>query len=584
LLKKNNFKLSDLPNTSGVYLMKDARDKIIYIGKAKKLRNRVKNYFTGTIKDLKTQKLVENVTNFDYILTNTETEALILEDSLIKKHRPKYNILLKDDKRYPFLKLTKESFPRLIITRQKKKNDGFYFGPYTDIGSLKYTKRLIHEIFSLRLCTNMGKKPCLNYQIDKCLAPCGNKISQKKYMQIISQVRKFLNGKNTLLLSSLKKQMLQFSTDLNFKKAQRIKKQIDSLVKIAQKQTVYFKDEKNRDVVCGFLDNKYCAMAVLRIIEGRLISKETYLINNIENKSYSEILSAFLKLYYIPKLHTLPYAILIDKQTEDFQKLKETLPLFIPQKGKLKKLLFIASKNAFDHIEQEKLKYLRSFAQTVYPIQELKQKLSLTTLPLKIACIDISTIQGVDTVASLVFFENGKPQKKSYMHFEIKSVQGQDDFAAMSETLKRYLTKIRQYDRPDLIVVDGGKGHLSASKKVLEEFREDIQIISLAKREEEIFLPSKKNSIILSKKSFALKLLIKIRNEAHRFAITYHRKKRKKRTLRSKLDEIVGENKKFTLLQKFGSIKNIKKASIPNLLSVKGIGKVLAQKIKNNLQ
>ncbi len=575
-----------LPDQAGVYLMKNKAGKIIYVGKATSLKNRVRSYFAGKKSDLKTRKLVENVTDLDYIMVSSAHEALILEDTLIKKYRPKYNILLKDDKRYPFLKLTDEPYPRLVVTREQKHDKGDYFGPFTDASAMHRVKQMVEEIFPLRKCNTMAKKRCLNYQIGKCVGVCeADESLSQEYKLLVQRVKKFLSGASKVISADLQRLMDSAAEKMDYKKAAVYKLQWESLQKLGQKQTVYFEDNKRRDVVVGYLEENLGAIAVLKLVEGRLVGKETYPLKNIAGKSMQEVLSAFLKQYYLPRLDVLPWQILLelDPQGELDEELLERLSLFVPQKGKLSKLLWMARQNAFDLVEQERLKYLRRSARTAVPVLELKRALGLSVLPTKIICIDISTIQGSDTVSSLVFFENGKPKKKNYLHFKMKEVQGQDDFASMQETLRRYLAKLDQYEKPDLIVVDGGKGQLSSSLEILQEMKVDIAIVSLAKRLEEVFLPGQSDSIMLPRKSLALKMIVHLRDEAHRFAITYHRKRRSMRTLASELDSVVGEQTKYNLLREFGSVQGVKEATVEELQTVKGVGEKLAEKVKGEL-
>ncbi len=579
-------KLATLPSQAGVYLMKNKAGKIIYVGKATSLKNRVRSYFAGKKSDLKTRKLVENVADLDYIMVASAHEALILEDTLIKKHRPKYNILLKDDKRYPFLKLTDEPFARLVVTREKKHDRGDYFGPFTDSGAMHRVREMVEEIFPLRKCNTLGKKRCLNFQIGKCVGVCeADEKLRDEYGRLVWRVKKFLSGHSREISAELQRLMESAAAKLDYKKAAIYKAQWESLQKLGQRQTVYFEDAKRRDVVAGYLEEKSGAIAVLKLVEGRLVGKESYPLKNVAGKSMQEVLAAFLKQYYLPRLEQLPWQILVetDLAAELDEDLRQELTLFVPQKGKLSKLLWMARQNAFDLVEQERLKYLRRAVRTAAPVLELKQALGLAVLPTKIICIDISTIQGSDTVSSLVFFENGKPKKKNYMHFRMKEVQGQDDFASMQETLRRYLGKLDEYESPDLIVVDGGKGQLSSSVEVLQEMGVDIAIVSLAKRLEEVFLPGQSESILLPRKSLALKMIVHLRDEAHRFAITYHRKRRSMRTLSSELDEVVGQKTKYKLLREFGSVQAVKEATVEELQVVKGVGEKLAEKVSQEL-
>jgi len=585
-------KLKYLPLKSGVYLMKDGSEKVIYVGKAKILKNRIKSYFSGIINDEKTKRLVRNIRSFEYIITSTEKEALILESNLIKHYKPQYNVMLKDDKEYPFIKITwREPFPRIFVTRNLKKDRNKYFGPYVDVKAVRRAVRMLEWIFPYRTCTRkipedaiIWKRPCINFQLGKCPAPCTGKIDKTEYRKIISNIIHFLKGRNEIVKESLRREMEKFSKKMQFEEAAKTRDRILNIQKFNRKQNMFFKDQKDRDVIGLYKEDNKAAIAVMKILSGKLLNKEIYAMNNVEEESSSEILAAFLKQYYADKLAKLPFKIIIQEKSDEFDQINEMLKkkLFIPQKGELKALQLISMENAFNYIEEQKLKYLRKSNRAIFPIKELKDKLNLKKLPRKMVCLDISTILGIDTVSSLVFFENGKPKKKNYLHFIIKTVSGQNDFASMAETLERYLKKIDDYERPDLIVIDGGKGQLNAANNILKELKiDDIEMISLAKRIEEVFFPESKRSVILPRSSSALRLLIHIRDEAHRFAITFHRKRRKTRFLTTELDKIngVGEKMKFQLLNEFGSIQGIRAASTEQLIKIKGIGKIQAEKI-----
>ena len=591
-------KLKLLPVSPGVYIMKNASDKIIYIGKAKVLRNRVRSYFTGTHNDAKTIEMVSKIADLEYILTQTENQALELEANLVKKHQPKYNIQLKDDKRKPFIKITiKEPFPQVFVTRELKKDGSkyFYFGPYTDTKALRKTMRMLEWIFPIRTCTRnipdgkpVFERACMNFQLGKCTAPCIGNISKEDYKKNVNALIQFVKGRNQEVINDLTARMKKCSDDLKFEEAAEIRDKIENVQKLNRSKNMFFTDEKNRDIIGVYQEGDKAAVAVLKILSGKLLNKEIYALNNTEGSSLHQIMEAFLKQYYASKLEELPFRIFLQVEPEDIETINKWLKnkLVIPKKGDNKTLISIAKENAFNFVEEEKLKYLRKSNRTIFPIKELKDKLGLKKLPRKMICIDISTIQGTDTVSSLVFFENGKPKKKNYRHFIMKTVKGQDDFASMEETMRRYLNKIDENEKPDVIVIDGGKGQLSKSYNILQEMKKtDIEMISLAKRVEEVFLPNNKNSIILPRNSSALRVLIKIRDEAHRFAITFHRKRRKKRTLKSELDSIsgVGEQTKFSLLKKFGSVENIGKASMIELMSVRGIGERSAKIILDYL-
>lgn len=590
-------KLKILPEKPGVYLMKNSSGKIIYVGKSKFLKNRIRSYFTSSKHDTKTEELVSHIADFEYIITGTEAEALILENNLIKKHKPKYNIFLRDDKQYPFIKIAQnEPFPRIFVTRQIIKDGSRYFGPYTKAGSIRKILRMLEWIFPFRTCNRnipddkvVFEKACINFQLGKCNAPCIGNISKSEYNKIIKNIIHFLKGRNELIVENLLDEMKMRAEKLEFEKAAQIRDKIQSIQKLNNSQTMYFSDLKNRDVIGVYAEGNKAAVSVLKILSGKLLNKEIYALENAQGNTDSQLMEAFLKQYYADKIDLLPYRIIVQTLPEDHEVLSQWLrnKFVIPQRGEMKALVVIAKENAFNYVEEQKLRYMRKSSRTVLPIIELKDKLGLKKLPRKMICLDISTIQGTDTVSSIVFFENGKPKKKNYRHFIIKTVSGQDDFASMMETLNRYFDKIEEQEKPDLIVIDGGKGQLSSAYSVMKQKNiPDIEMISLAKRLEEVFLPKRSDSIILPRTSSALRLLINIRDEAHRFAISYHRKRRNMRTLTSDLDKIkgIGKETRFLLLKEFGSVERIKKATFEELTTIKKIGSDTANRIIEELR
>jgi excinuclease ABC subunit C len=523
---------------------------------------------------------------------NSESEAFILEANLIKQHKPKYNIMLKDDKRYPFIKITlNEPYPRIIITRELIKDGGKYFGPYTDTFSLRKTLRFLEWIFPLRNCKRIipsdkivFTKACINYQLKKCPAPCIGKISTEQYKITVQRVLSFFSGKHTELIDDFRQEMLRDSDNQLFESAAKWRDRIIELEKIQKRQSVFYPDQRNVDIIGYYQEQLIAFIVILRMINGKILHQESYPLTQLENYHDSEILCSFLKLYYSER-EELPDEILLPHQPADYDELNEWLSnrLILPQRGEKAKLLAMAKKNAFHLVEEKKLAHLKKANRTIKPIQELKEKLNLPKLPRKIICMDISTIQGTDTVSSAVFFENGKPKKKYYRHYIIRTIDTQNDFAAMAETMTRFIMETqREADmQPDLIVIDGGKGQLSSAVSVLKDLNNNTSIISLAKRIEEIFLPDNSESLILAKSSMALRLLTNIRDEAHRFAINFHRLRRSKRTLISELQDIegIGEQTKFLLLKELGSIEAIKNSSLDDLTAIKGIGSSTAEKI-----
>lgn len=586
-------KAAFLPDNPGVYLWKDKDDEVIYVGKALNLRNRIKSYLSSTAKDPKTEQLVSHIADLDYIITNSEAEAFLLEATLIKRYQPKYNVLLKDDKRYPFVKITlAEPFPRILVSRDLVKDGSRYFGPYTDVKSLRRTLRTFEWLFPIRTCSRnipadkiKYKQACINYQLGKCPAPCIGKIDTTGYAEIVQRLIRFFDGRYEEVVNEYRSEMNRCAGELKFEEAARLRDRIVAIERIQKRQSVFYADRRNIDIIGFYQEDIEAICLVLRMQEGAIINQENYPLKNLVHESRESILASFLKLYYASR-EELPQEILLPHAPEDHEALSTWLKgrLVLPQRGEKTKLLAMAKRNAFHLIEEKKLAHLRKANRTIFPIQELKECLNLPSLPRKIVCMDISTIQGTDTVSSAVFFANGKPKKKFYRHFIIRSIDTQNDFAALQETLTRFLNEIdKEPDmRPDLFIIDGGKGQLSSTNEILKaSIYHDISIISLAKRAEEIFLPGSTESIILPRSSSALRLITNIRDEAHRFAINFHRSRRSKRTLISELEDIsgVGEQSKFLLLKSLGSVESIRKASIEELMNIKGIGAKTAQTI-----
>lgn len=587
-------KLALLPEQPGVYLWKDKDGTIIYIGKALNLKHRIKNYLNPAGKDLKTEHLIKNIADLDYIITNSEADAFILEATLVKRYRPKYNIMLKDDKRYPFVKITvNEPFPRIFITRELLKDNAKYFGPYTEVRYLRNTLRDLEWIFPLRSCNRnipkiKYKQPCMNFQLGKCPAPCIGNISQKDYAKTVNQLLRFFNGRYTELLDELRTEMQNASAELRFEEAGKFRDRIIAIERIQKRQSVFNVEGGNIDIIGFYREEKRAVCVILKMKNGAIIHQENYPLTNLDYEEPDSILASFLQLYYADR-EEMPEEVLLPFAPKDMDKLNSWLgnKLQIPQRGEKTKLIAMAKTNAFNIVEESKLAHLRKANRTIFPVQELKEALKLPKLPRKIVCMDISTIQGSDTVSSAVFFENGKSKKKYYRHFIIRSIETQNDYAAMQETMARFLTETQKEPqmKPDLIVIDGGKGQLSASEQILRASgNNDISIIALAKRAEEVFVPGNEQSIILPRSSSALRLLINIRDEAHRFAISLHRKRRSRRTLESELESIsgIGEKNKFLLLKELGSVENIANANRETLSKIKGIGPKIAEKIYNH--
>lgn len=591
-------KLALLPDKPGVYLWIDEAGVIIYVGKALVLKHRVRSYVTGTPSDSKTARLVKRIADLDYIVTETESEAFTLEANLIKRHRPQYNILLKDDKKYPFIQVSlSEPFPRVTVTRDLVKDGSRYFGPYTDVKALRRTLRHMEWIFPLRTCRRVipdgepiYEKACINHQLGLCPAPCIGLVNKNDYRRTVSQLIHFLQGKHGQIIEEMRVEMEHLSEEMRYEEAAKVRDRINELERLKRNQTMYFSDLKDRDIIALYREESIAAIVVLKMIEGKIINKELYPLVQVEEASEEELMNTFLTQYYAGR-DDLPHDILLQVEPTEMDVLQNWLHnrLHVPQRGDKNQLIGIARQNAFHYVEETKLSHLRRASRTIVPVQELKDKLQLRKLPRKMVCMDISTIQGTDTVSSAVYFENGKPSKKRYRHFIMQTVEGQNDFASMAETLTRFLRNCQEDPdlKPDLIIIDGGKGQLSAAHAILANSQAtDIEMISLAKRIEEVFLPNQSESIILPRNSVALRLLTAIRDEAHRFAITFHRKRRSNRTLTSALDQIkgVGDKTKFLLLKEFGSVEAIKNAKVQEIAKVKGVGPKLAETIVTALQ
>jgi excinuclease ABC subunit C len=585
-------KIKLLPNQSGIYIWKNKDEEIIYVGKAKNLEKRIKSYLSDTDKDIKTLQLLKHIDDLEYIITNSETEAFILEANLIKKHKPKYNILLKDDKRYPFIKITlNEPFPRVLVTRELLRDGSKYYGPYTDSRLMRKTIRTLEWIFPIRTCKRIipknkivFKNACINYQLKKCPAPCVGYINNEDYNTIVQGVIKLFSGRLQELIDGFRTEMVKASDQERFEEAALYRDRIKELEKINSTQSVYSMNNQNSDIIGCYSELQTASIVVLKVVNGKLIHQENYPMSNIEGHSDPDIISAFVKLYYSDKLE-IPDEIILPLVPSELDQLNNWLGnrIVIPQRGDKTKLLVMAKKNAFHFLEHQKLAHLKRAHQTIKPVQELKERLDLPVLPRKIVCIDISNIQGTDTVSSAVYFVNGKPYKKYYRHYIIKSVDNQNDFAAVAETIQRFLDESEKSSdlKPDLFIIDGGKGQLHSAMEVMSKRGSRIPVISLAKRLEEVFVPPSSTSILLPKSLSALRLIINIRDEAHRFAVNFHRSRRSKRTLISELEEIksIGEKTKFILLKEFGSISAIREASYEQLTSVKGIGHKTAEKV-----
>lgn len=594
-------KLNNLPSKPGVYQFINKAGKVIYVGKAKNLRSRVRSYFQSNISSPKTLALVQKVSDFQLVLTNNEVEALMLENNLIKEFKPRYNINLKDDKSYPFIKVTNELFPQVYPTRRIIKDGSKYFGPYTDVRSMKASLRMINQIFKIRSCKyditqksieEKKFKICLDYHIKKCDGPCEGLISSQDYQEMVSEVIKLLKGRTDDLIKDLSFKMKTEVENLEFEKAAELRDRIEHLKSISSKQKIVSDDFEDRDVFAVAYEGKDSSCSVFNIRNGRLIGKKQLKLSIEPGEELAEIYSAAIKFYYDESAE-IPKEIIIESEPADSDILFEWLDsksdrkvkMHIPQRGDLKSLVKMCKENALLQLKEIQIQKMKNKGSIPYSVAALQRDLRLKNIPKKIECFDISNLQGSDSVASMVVFEDGKPKKSLYRKFIIKSVEGPDDFSSMREVISRRYTNLIEMKEnlPELIMVDGGKGQLSSAVEVLNSLGfENYNIIGLAKRLEEVFLPDKSDPELIPKTSSGLKLLQQIRDEAHRFAITFHRSRRSKRIIKSELTEIkgIGPETAKKLLTKIGSVKEIKNSNFETLSEI--IGKQKAKLLLNH--
>ncbi len=597
--EKLALKISMLPEDPGVYVMLDADGNVIYVGKAKVLKNRVKQYFYSNKKPEKVAAMVSNIADFYYIITTSEIDALSLENNLIKKYKPHYNILLKDDKTYPYIKVNlKDKFPAFSVTRKIRRDGAKYFGPFMGGVNAKDTLEIINTAFTVRTCDvkidpDKPRKECLEYHIGRCLAPCAGLVDEKTYAERVRGAVDFLSGADEDVEKLLIEKMTKFAGLEEFELALSYRDKLKMLEKIKLKRITALNKFVDMDII-GVADNGlYAAVNALFVRGGRMQGGKSFSLEDASDGD-GERIRGFITGYYT-KGAEIPDEILVCSEIEDAAAVEEYLKttygksvrISVPQKGVKKQLVDMAKKNAEDYLEKEIDKIKHKDDMTVEACRRLKEILSLKRYPRRMECYDISHISGVDKVGSMVVFVDGEPDKDSYRRFRIKTVEGNNDFACLKEVLKRRLDKLKsdekdKFPRPDLIIVDGGKGQLSSVKAVFDEEGCDIDLISLAKREEEIFTIYSNEPVVLSHRDYCLKTLQRIRDEAHRFAITYHRQTHVRRNLASELKEIdgIGDKKRKALVDKFGGIENIKRASEDELAETEGIGKALAKTIK----
>ncbi len=588
-------KLKNLPTISGVYQFLNDKGKVIYIGKAKNLKNRVKSYFHKNVNSAKTLAMVNKVKDFELILTDNEIEALVLENNLIKQYKPRYNINLKDDKSFPFIKVTNEPFPRIYSTRRVERDGSKYFGPYTSVKYMKASLRMINQTFKIRSCKlNITEesvkkhkfKVCLDYHIKKCNGPCEGFETEKEYGDMVEEVVKVLKGRTENLVDDLTKKMNKSVDNLEFEIAAEIRDKINNLNKILEKQKIVSNDFADRDVFGVSYEGNIAACSIFIIRGGKLIAKKQINLS-IKNKAeLSAVYTSAIKFFY-GEFVEIPPEIVLEIEPEDSELLSKWLnercerkfKFVIPKRAsELLSLAKLSKQNAVLQLKEIQLQKMKKQGNLPYPLSALKRDLVLRVLPRKIECFDISNIQGSDSVASMVVFVDGKPKKSLYRKFIIKSVDGPDDFLSMREVIKRRYSKIKESGEllPELIMVDGGKGQLSSAVNILKELGfKNFNIIGLAKRLEEVFIPGLSDPMSIPKTSSGLKLLQQIRNEAHRFAITFHRQRRSKRIINSELTNIsgIGEATAEQLLKSFGSLKKIKASDFNSIAKVVGKSK-----------
>jgi excinuclease ABC subunit C len=582
-------KLAVLPEQPGCYLMKDKNGTVIYVGKAKVLKNRVRSYFTGT-HDGKTLRLVNEIADFEYIVTSSNIEALILEMNLIKKYDPKYNVMLKDDKSYPFIKITAEKHPRLIITRKVKKDGGKYFGPYPHVQAANETKKLLDRIYPLRKCSTMPNRVCLYYHMGQCLAPCVHPVSEQQNKEIVEQIVRFLNGGYKEVKEELAEKMMKAAEALEFERAKEYRDQIAHIEATMEKQKMTMNDFVDRDVFGYAYDKGWMCVQVFFIRQGKLIERDVSMFPMYQDPD--EELLTFLGQFYTKANHFKPKEVILpaDIDGELAEQLLE-VKVVQPKKGKKKELVDLASKNAAIALKEKFYLIERDEERTIKAVENLGKILGIPT-PHRIEAFDNSNIHGADPVSAMVVFIDGKPEKKEYRKYKVKTVEGPDDYESMREVVRRRYTRVLKegLPLPDLIIIDGGKGHLAAVRDVLEnELGLDIPLAGLAKddkhRTSELIMGDPPQVVPLERNSQEFYLLQRIQDEVHRFAVAFHRQTRGKTMFRSVLDDIpgVGEKRKKALLKHFGSIKNMKEATVEELQKA-NIPRSVAEKIYKKLR
>jgi len=605
-------KLRLLPDRPGVYLMKNAAGEVIYVGKAVSLRSRVRSYFQSPSgMSAKVRVMASHIADVDYIVTDSEVEALILEANLIKEHRPRYNVRLRDDKAYPYLKITLgEPFPRVVVTRRVERDGARYFGPYTNSNAVRETTRFLRKLFPIRTCSldlsgELNYRPCLLYHIKRCVGPCAGKVSPEEYDRLIDQVSLFLEGRHDRLLPGLYREMKEAAQALEFERAARLRDQIRALEAVAERQKVVSERAVDQDIIGFAREKDLVCVQVFYVRGGRLIGREHFFLEAVAEDEPAEIMTAFVQQYY-QRAPFVPPEVLLQVPVEDQdvvegwlrQRRGGVVRLHVPQRGEKRRLMEMVVENARLALEERLAQLARRSEEAERAMAHLAEVLGLPALPQRIEAFDISNIQGNQAVASMVVFEDGQPKPSDYRRFKIRTQSTPDDYAMMREVVhRRFLRGLReQADEveargfgqfPDLVLIDGGKGQLNAAREVMRELGvEDIPTVALAEQFEHVFVEGRAEPVILPWASPGLKLLQRIRDEAHRYALTYHRHLRDQRASQSVLDEIpgVGPRRKRELLRRFGSVAGIRRATVEELAAVPGISRSLAERILHHVR
>ncbi len=606
-------RLDSLPTRPGVYQFRDANGRIIYVGKAVNLRNRVRSYFRDSPASRKVARMVQEIADFDITVVDSELEALILECSLIKTHRPHYNVKLRDDKQYPLIRVTTaEPWPRADIVRHRRDDGNQYFGPWADSSSVRSMMALLNKLFPFRTCpreiTGQDPRPCLQYHIKRCMGPCIGAVSQDEYRAMIDRMCRFLSGRYEEVVSEIRAKMEQAAEDLQFERAAYFRDQIRTIEKIMERQRVFGSTNQDADLIAFARDNGQACVQIFFVRGGRMVERASFPLINTQDESSQEILAAFLKQFY-DQAAQVPPEILIPNQLDEASVIEEwlhrtrgtTVVIRMPRDVDEEQRLKLVEENAAEALAQMKAKWLADDTKTSAALAELAEYLDLLEPPHRIECYDISNTQGAFLVASMVVFENGQPRRDHYRRFRIKTVTGPNDFASMQEVLRRRFRRARpelplgqdegELDKgwkilPNLVIVDGGKGQLSAAWEVFSELDvQNVTLVGLAKEREEIFTVGNPDPVILPRTSESLYLVQRIRDEAHRFANTYHRTLRSKAALRSPLDDVpgVGPKLKSALLRKLGTVEAIRTATDDDLLTIKGMNRKVLVALRERL-